>query len=518
MENFYSKLQNTQNNVSVTENGMIGYKTTSHALLDFNFKVASYRNSLEQGVEDFKEVLKEKDTYVLKYLMYLRDAREGVGERDLFRVCLKLFLESNVENKDSIVDVIVKTTPEYGRFDDLFVLFDTKYEQVVVDFIRKQIRVDCLAYKNGEPISLLAKWLPSENASSKKTRKLARHLMGKLEIEPKKYRQILSTLRSYLNVVEVKTCAGCWQEIDYNEVPSKANLKYQDAFLRHDETRRREFLSKALAGDESVKVNMGVAFPHEIVHKYGHRFGRKYDQSLEAYWKNLKPCVGLQDTIVVRDGSGSMWSTIGNTSIHALEVSTALAIYCSQFLRGAFKDKFITFSSKAQLVDLSSCGSLDSKLRKTEDYDDCSNTNIENVFNLILNTAINNQMKQEDIPSTVLIISDMEFDCCANVEDNVFVNMSAKFKAHGYELPKLVFWNVNSRTMTIPCHFNSKGVLLISGFSQNVLSMVMNGKTDPYEALVEELSKERYSQVPLVTFSTITKTNKKENVDISTFL
>lgn len=529
MENFYDKVQDTQDNVSITENGMAGYKTTKHALLDFNFKVASYRSDLNKGVEDFKEVLKEKDTYILKYLMYLRDVREGIGERDLFRVCLKEFINSNFEDKDNIIDTIIKTTPEYGRFDDLFVLFNTSYEDKVVDFIKNQLKEDLLAGPNKKPISLLAKWLPSENASSKETRARARHLMQKLNLEPKAYRQILSTLRSKLNVVEVKTCANEWDEIDYNIVPSKANLKYTNAFLKHDEARRREFLSKAFVGDKSVNVNMSVAFPHEIVHQYSKHgfFAAEFDQSLEAYWKNLKPCVGLEDTIVVRDGSGSMCSRVGNTSISALDISTALAIYCSQFLKEGFKDKFITFSAKAKLIDLSKCGSLQSKLEKTFDHDECENTNIESVFELILNTAIENNMKQEDIPSNVLIISDMEFDPAEGVKNhyfsgmnagsNVFKTMDAKFKAHGYKLPRLAFWNVNSRTTTIPCRFNENGVLLISGFSQNVLSMVMNGKTDPYEALVEELNKERYESIPLVTFSTMTKT-KKEKVDISTFL
>ena len=525
MENFYAKLQNTQNNVSITENGMQGYKHTEHTLTDFNFKVSSYRGNKQQAIDDFKEVLKEKESYVLKYLMYLRDAREGIGERDLFRVCLKEFINSTFKDKDSIVDTIIKTTPIYGRYDDLFIFVGTKYEDLMCDYIKTQLKKDCLDYKNNKSISLLAKWMPSENASSKETKELAKLFRTKLGLTERNYRRILSTLREYLDVVEVKTCANDWDKIDYNKVPSKANLKYMNAFLRHDESRRREFLSKVLSHDKSVKVNMSVAFPHEIVAKWS----TIYDQSLEAYWNNLKPCVGLKDTIVVRDGSGSMLSRIPNTNIKALDVSTALAIYCSQFLNDAFKDKFITFSAEAELIDLSNCGSLDSKLRLTYKEADCSNTNIENVFELILNTAVENNMKQEDIPSTVLIISDMEFDPSyasnrfywnsgMNASSNVFKTMSAKFKAHGYTLPKLAFWNVNARTGTIPCKYNENGVLLISGFSQNVLSMVMNGETDPYQALIKELNKERYNDISLINFTTKTTQNKKIKEDISTLL
>ena len=530
-KNFYDELKANQDNVSVTENGMTGYKTTRHALADFNFKVASYRTDKSAALKDFREVLKEGEKYTLKYLFYLRDAREGIGERDLFKVCIKELLQSDVNSKDEIIRVVIEQTPEYGRWDDLWIFLDTKYQELVVKAIKDTLKADFANYKAGKSISLLAKWLPSENASSKKTKALANLLIKELGTTPREYRKTLTTLRAYLDVTEVKTCGNDWEGIDYNKVPSKANLKYKNAFLAHDEERRREFLSKALVGDTTVKVHMSVGFPHDIVHKYtggGERVRGGYDQSLEAYWKNLKPCVGLADTIVVRDGSGSMCSRVGNTEVTAMDISTALAIYCSQFLEGSFKDKFITFSSRAQLVDLSKAGSLESKLNTTYRYGDCSNTNIENVFQLILDTVTEanrgKTLEDEDwcdVPSTVLIISDMEFDPSRssgswygggfNAGANVFKVMDQKFKAAGYKLPKLAFWNVNSRTGTIPCTYNENGVLLISGFSQNVLSMVMNGKTDPYDALIEELNKERYEAIPLVSFGGVGSVNVRKS-------
>lgn len=520
--NFYGKMQDVKENVSYTENGMEGYKHTDHALVDFNFKVASYRTSKGQAVTDFKKVLNEKEKYTLKYLMYLRDAREGIGERDLFRTTMLELLKSNVDNKDEIVSTLIAQTPEYGRWDDLWVLLDTEYKSEVINAVKIQLASDMkkLVESKGEhteSISLLGKWMPSENASSQNTKRLAHLFIKELGATPRSYRKMLSALRGRLNIVETLACANEWAKIDYNTVPSKANLKYKNAFLAHDEERRRTFLSKAISGDKEVKVHMSVGFPHEIVHDYGRGYRIEYDQSLEAYWKNLKPCVGLKDTIVVRDGSGSMTSTVGGTNVSAMDISTALAIYCSQFLSGSFKDKFITFSSQAHLVDLSGCGSLKSKLERTYKEGDCSNTNIQNVFELILKTAWESGMKPEEMPSTVLVISDMEFDpstdsrswysCGMNAGSNVFKVMDQKFRAAGYKLPKLAFWNVNSRTTTIPCKFNENGVLLISGFSQNVLSMVMNGKTDPYDALIEELDAERYALIPLVTFNGTSSTS-----------
>lgn len=529
MSDFYGKIKNTVDNVSATENGMTGYKTTNHALLDFNFKVSSFRSQTEAEIlKEFKKIIAENEQYVLKYLFYLRDAREGIGERKLFRVCLKELLKANFENKDEIINQAIYYIAEYGRYDDLMIFMDTAYENVVVSAIKKQLKEDFANYKANKPISLLAKWLPSANAS-KTTRKLALKLIDALGTNERMYRRTLSALRGYSNVIETKMCAKEWDKIDYNAVPSKANIKYANAFLKNDEKRRRDYLSKLAAGDKSVHINSSVNFPHDIVAKYG-LYGRNYREDMEQLWKALKPCEGLKDTIVVRDGSGSMKARIGNSNVSALEVSTALAIYCSQYTQSEFKDKFITFSKEAKIVDLSKAGSLRTKLNICVKEADCSNTDLENVFDLILKTAVDNQMKPEEIPSTVLVISDMEFDPSHesigwygnghNFSSNIIDSVARKFKAHGYTLPKLAFWNVASRTGTIPCKTNENGVVLISGFSQNVLSMVMNGKTDPYEALVEELNKKRYEPVPLLKFTQNISTTKRttKQVDVPDFL
>lgn len=513
MKNFYEEMTATQDNVSVTENGMIGYKTTYHDLLDFNFKVSSYRNDIDAGIKDFKKVLANKEQYALKYLFYLRDIREGIGERKLFRECLKEFVNNaNIENKNEVIDIIINETSEFGRFDDLFVLLDTKYADKVFAKCKEQLLADYENYNKGKTISLLAKWMPSVNSSAK-TRQAALKFVKYFNTTEKEYRKMLSTLRKHLKIVEIQMCEKKFNEIDYNAVPSKANLKYNDAFLRNDEARRREFLNKLVVGDKTVKINSSVNFPHEIVAKYiGSWYHESYNEGLEQLWKNLKPCEGLKDTIVVRDGSCSMCCRIGHTNVSALQVSTALAIYCSQYTNDAFKDKFITFSRYAELIDLSRCGSLYSKIQECYDKDDCSNTDLANVFNLILRTAVDHNMKQEDIPSTVLVVSDMEFDGNAfNGEKNVIEQAGEKFAAHGYKLPKLAFWNVNSRTGTIPVKQNENGVTLISGFSQNVLSMVMNEETDPYQALLKELSKERYEKIPLINYCNSTKNVVKYN-------
>ena len=481
-------------NKSITENGAVGYKTTGKAILDFNFKIASYRSKSEKEIlNDFKDVWFENKELALKFLFYVRDIREGVGERKLFRTILPE-IAYTLDNR--VFDWVM----EYGRADDLFVFFNTELEKQMIEFVKTKLLEDTNNYQKNKPVSLLAKWMPSINTSSKETRNLAKKFIKAFEIDDKTYRKMLSGLRKYLDVIERKCCANEWDKIDYSKVPSQANLKYKDAFLKHDLERRQSYLGKLEKGE--TKINASVTFPHDIVNKYGSHNGwycptLKYDATLEQMWKALPDYVKEDNnTLVIRDGSGSMTCNVGGTNVTALDVSTALAIYFSERASGDFKNKFITFSSRPKFIDLSTRETLKDKLIKCYAEDDCSNTNIEKTFDLVLSVAVKNNLKQEEIPN-LLIISDMEFDSCVYCNSNLFETIRSKFRKVGYELPKLTFWNVNSRTGTIPVIKNQLGVALVSGFSPAITKMVLNGETDPYKALVKEITSERYSQITL---------------------
>lgn len=356
---------------------------------------------------------------------------------------------------------------------------------------------------NKQPISLLAKWLPSPTTSSKQTRELAKIIYHYLGWDEKRYRRTLAELRKYLDVVECKMSAKEWDKINYSTVPSNANVRYSKAFMRNDTERRQAYLESLVKGE--TKINAGVLFPHDVVHKYSRWSGRyvnPYDEALEQMWKSLKDMGGIHNTIVVADGSGSMTTTVDNaSSVTALEAANALAIYCGERCSGEFKDKYITFSSRPQLVNFANANSLHDKLEIALRHSEVADTNIEAVFNLILTTAINNNMTQDEIPQNILIISDMEFNACVcdnshrRVKTTLFDNIAKKYAKYGYKLPRLVFWNVNSRTGTIPVKQNDMGVALVSGFSVNVLKLVMSGELDPYKLLVNMLNGERYNAV-----------------------
>ena len=512
---FLEKVQKTLDqenpNVSVTENGAIGYKTTGKALLDLNFALSSMRNMDNDEIwTKFLKAFNENPALAIVWLFFARDARGGCGERRTFRVIFERLAYENTKLALNLLPLI----PEYGRWDDLIWLYD--HEQSIPvrmnieKLLKQQLDDDYDAYLKGKPITLLAKWMPSLNTSSKDTKRVANNLRLGFGWSPKYYRVRLSSLRKHLGVVERTISAGKWDKIDYESVPSKAGLLYRGAFFRHDQDRYEKYLTNVKEG--KANMNADVLFPYEIVHAYmdTDRWDDKtipYDETLELKWKNLPNSVAEDNgTLVVVDGSGSMSSKVGNTSVTCHDVARSLGIYFAEHLTGAFKNAFITFSANPKLVKFNGVESLKSKIDILADEDECSNTNIERTFDLILKTAVDNHMKQEEIPANILIVSDMEFDATTRSYDwhtgysstfdkSLFDEIGERWNAAGYKLPRLVFWNVCSRTGTIPVKENEIGVALVSGFSPMIADMVMSGELDPYKVLVNKLHDPRYENV-----------------------
>lgn len=491
-------------NQSVTENGALGFRTSGKELVDFNFGIASMRNSSEEEIKGkFLKVWNEEPFLALRMIFFARDCREGLGERRLARICLR---EIGELQPDSLIKNL-HLIPEYGRWDDVTSLIgiNNKINEEIFKLINNQLLEDIDGLTEGKPISLLGKWLPSENASSAKTKTLAKQVRKGLNMNSKSYRQLLSKLRKHINIVERQMCAKEWDSIDYEKVPSIANIRYRNCFLRNDETRRREFLGALQNGE--AKINASVSTPVDIVGAYNHgdyHRIREIDETLEEMWKNLSE-VEVSNTLVVADGSGSMtWHSQGN--ITPLAVANALAIYTAERNKG-FEGQFMTFGRDPQFVSINHLNTLKDKINLVNEYDDCGNTDIEKVFRVILETAKSNNYKQEDLPERVLIISDMEFDSGMYFGSNKYENPSGQkqlfteiqegYEAEGFKLPKLVFWNVASRTGTIPVRENDLGVGLVSGFSQQILKMVMSDKLDPFEIIVEQLLSERYEPIHL---------------------
>jgi hypothetical protein len=493
-----------RNEKALTENGAIAYKTSGKALLDLNFNVASYRGEDKHTIyEDFIKAFDENDDIAIKWLFFTRDIRGGLGERQLFRSILTSLVDK-FEWSDKL-ERLFSYISEYGRWDDLLIVFntkETKAQKFVSDLLKTQLQKDSVDMAAKKSISLCAKWLPSESATSIERKHLARKLATLWGISFKEYRKKLSELRNYIDVTEIKTSSKKWGEINYEKVPSKANLKYRAAFYRHDGDRFKEYLDAVERGEK--KINSATNFPHDIVHLYtasSRSFNVRAsneDAAIEQLWKAL-PTYELSNTLVVADGSGSMTCPIDDTSkVMALDVANALAIYCSERNAEPYRNKYITFSDNPKYVEFKETDSLYEKLRIAFHHNEVASTNIEKVFQIILNTAINNRLTQEEFVKNILIISDMEFNEATvrnSVDDTLFNNLKIEYSKYNYLLPRLIFWNVNSRTKTIPVQENKNGVTLVSGFSPHILKMVLSDNLDPYGVLLEILNSERYKKI-----------------------
>jgi hypothetical protein len=493
-----------KNELVLSNNGAVMHATTGKALLDLNFSVSSLRNASDADiVKKFTSAWFENPVLAVKWMFFARDIRGGMGERRLFRICFNWL----AAQKPDAAKKLLKLVPEYGRWDDLWMSGLTgDVWSSVVDLIADAISSDLKKVDEGKPVSLLAKWLPSINTSSPKTKALASKIAFDLGMNERTYRKTLSKLRAASHVVEVDISANKWNEIDYNHVPSLANLKYKNAFERHDATRRRKWLEALKSGDTSVKINSSAAFPCDIVHKYEseHRSCRRRsfteDIALEEMWKALPDYVAGESgrTLCVCDSSGSMTCPVGSGSISALDVCFSLGIYTSEKLSGPFKDKYISFSYSPKWIDMSNCKTLADKLSLSYSSAEVSNTDLEKTLKLVLDAAVNNNLKQEDLPSTILIISDMHFDygVRGSKSKTLMSNIDQMYKDAGYTLPRIAWWNVTgSSTTVIPVQQMDNGCALVSGFSPTVMKMILSEKIDPFEALVDTLSTARYSSI-----------------------
>lgn len=463
---------------ALTENGDKAYATSGSYCLDFFSLAGGFRHKYANLFNLYLKAFYEDKLLAIKLLFYLRDIQGGLGERNSFRFILNFLANLHPE----VIKQVIEYIPKYGRFDDLFVLFNTPIEKDILEFIKNQLNEDLNNFENDKAISLLIKWLPSINTSSSGSRDLAKKMSEYLGYTSEQYRKTLAKLRKG-RVLEVYLTNKDYS-FDYSKQPSQAMFKYQKAFQRNDNDRYMNFVNQA---EEKKNLNTTTLFPYQIVKKIReYKLTKAEKKILDVTWNNIERSETKSKTIVVLDGSGSMY--YNNGAIKAIDIATSLAILFSEELTGPYKNTFITFSSKPQLVQLKSKTICD-KVKEAFIYNKAENTNVTKVYDLILNTAVNKKISQEDLPERIVIISDMEFDQCINGM-STFESAKEKFINAGYRLPELVFWNVEARNIYLPVTQNEANVKLVSGASKNIITMIANNKAlDPYDYMMNILRK-----------------------------
>lgn len=451
--------------IAQTENGAATNQTTLKKTLDFFFLAGASRG--KDITQVFNAALAEDAKLAARILLWTRDAREGAGERQTFRDLLEF-----LATKDSrLAARLLKCVPELGRWDDVVHFVENEH---LGDLACKLI-AQGLKAKNG----LTAKWAPRKGAA-------ARLLREHLHLSPKQYRKLIVELS---NTVEQLMCAQKWKAIEYEKVPSVAAARYQAAFALHDPTGYKRYRDSLVKG--TTKINASAIFPYDVIK------GVKHGDSTVAnqQWKALPNFMaGSKERILpVVDVSGSMEMANVSPGTTALDVAISLGLYISERNEGPFKDFFMTFSGTPELQHLK--GTLAQRYDQLLRSHWGMNTDIEAVFDIILSSATGNRVKPDDMPTKILIISDMEFDCVRGGRSlTIYEDIKRKYAEAGYTLPTIIFWNLNGRVGNMPVTFDQNGTALISGFSPSILTSVMAGENvDPVQIMLKTVMSDRYA-------------------------
>ena len=455
-----------------TQNGMKARKSTANACVDLFYNIGASRG--KNIVPQFTAAYVENSDLALRIAQWARDARGGSGERELFRQILSHLETSNPEDASRLMVKI----PEVGRYDDLLV-FKTKPLKAKAFTILG----DALRSQNG----LAAKWTPRKG-------EVAREIREFFGMTPKQYRKSLVALTS---VVETQMCAQSWDSINYSHVPSVAHARYKKAFGRHGTT-YAEYVTKLVKGEAGVKINAGAVFPYDVLKGHIGGYGRSTWSKTEldviqAQWDALPNFIGDANVLPMVDSSGSMTCTAGKSgSLTCLEVAISLGLYFADKNKGKFKDTFLTFSRTPKLVNLK--GNINQKIDQMN-TGEVANTNLNAAFDLILKTALTNNVPQAEMPETLVIFSDMQFDQGVDHDDSAIEMIARKYKDAGYELSKVVFWNLNAAYGNSPVKFDKRGTALVSGFSPAVATGILSGNMDdfsPEAIMLKTVMKDRY--------------------------
>jgi len=465
---------NTEN-VTRTENGMLTNPTTLNSCVDLFFSIGSMRGKDESTLHRlFSESYNENPLIAMKILFWVRDVRGGSGERKVFRDILSWLVLNHPQSVSDNIHLI----PEYGRWDDVLTLVGTPLETEMFSLIKT-----ALSNMDG----LCAKWMPRKGDIANRLRKM-------FGLTPKQYRKMLVNLT---NVVETKMCAKDWESIDYSKLPSLASSRYQNTFQRNDTKRYEEYKDKLLNGE--VKVNASTLYPYDVIKSL------KYGGDLvvcEKQWESLPNYMVDSDERIlpVVDVSGSMDCNVGdNPNLTCIDIAISLGMYISERNEGIYKNMFITFSEHPEIQYIKG-DNLKERCRNLVRSDWGYSTNFMKVFTLILEQVVNNNVSEDQMPTKIIVLSDMEFNVADNTYDyTAYGNIKRIYEEKGYSLPEIVFWNLNARGGNFPVEYNNNGTALVSGFSPSILKSILNCEDlTPMKVMLDTIGSERYNNIKIV--------------------
>lgn len=453
-----------------TENGMKALKSSTSACVDLFFKIGASRG--KDILKDFVAAYVENRELTLRIAQWARDVRGGSGERQLFKDILV-----HLEQRDpDAAKTLLAKVPLIGRWDDIFAFKTSEMKSAAYTMLG-----DALREKNG----LAAKWTPRQGPLAVELRKF-------FGMSPKFYRKSLVEMTK---VVEQQMCAKEWDEINFSHVPSVAHARYKKAFIRNT-PKYKEYVEELTKDPKDrivdVKINAGAVYPYDVLKGViPGGFLRNVDKNsdkteldvITAQWNALENFVGDANILPMIDVSGSMCVPIGGFTgkgtpgLNCLHVAVSLGLYCADKNTGKFKDTFLTFSGTPELLNLK--GDIIDKVNQITTSTWAMNTDIGAAINLVLKTAINGNVPQSEMPKMLLILSDMQFDQCVEFDETAMWIIEKKFSDAGYEMPAIVFWNLNAKD-NVPVKANAKKVALVSGFSPSIMKSILSADSEKF--------------------------------------
>ena len=463
---------------ALTENGMVTNSSSLNDCVNLFFQIGAMRGQDKTRlINMFVKAYEQDSLTAMRILFWARDVRGGAGERQIFKDIVRYLANNRTETMRKNLSLI----SEFGRWDDLLTFIGTPLETEVLMLIDS-------ALKNGN--GLVAKWMPRPNVNNREKKRQASTLRKYLGLTPGAYRKMLSESST---TVEQLMCANEFGKINYSHVPSRAMSDYMRAFGKRDGARFTAFIESVKKGD--VKINAGAVYPYDIVKNLRHGSSSGAD----AQWNALPNFLenNNEQFLPVVDVSGSMGCAAGNNpNVTCMDVAISLGLYISERNEGAFKDTFMTFSDSPQLQVLK--GSLSERYSQLSRADWDMSTNIERVFTTILESAVRNNVPESEMPTMILILSDMEFNqgTRGNWNKTAQEIFESKYADAGYKMPKIVYWNIHARNDNFPVQFNKEGVSLVSGFSPSLLTNLLSGEDlTPLSMMMKVVSSERYAPV-----------------------
>lgn len=477
---------------TLTTNGGVSLMTTENCFVDF---FMMFVRGIDTDVINkyLTECWNIDPVKTVALIFHARDRKNGKKEKNISNRAM-IWLKHNKCNtyRKNLYTYITK----YGSWKDIMYI-STKHSRndFEINTIATQLLndKDCIQRGDHKNVSLCAKWASSEgdkyDINFHIAHKIALSLYPDDEDIMKKYRkEILVPLRKKIDIVETYMSSNRWNEIKYENVPAVATKRLKKVFQKHDPEGYAQYLNDVAKG--AKKINITGILPHELVKFYIE--GNEYNETIEQQWKailkNIKDEGILSNMLAIVDVSGSM---INNSSVKPIEPAIALGILISECNEGLFHNKIISFDSKPEIFDIKGDNLFEKVKNIRYNLSAGTSTNFEGTFDLLLNMGKMFDVKPEQMPKKVIVLSDMQFDEASDTDTNEYTIHECiinKYKDTIYKPPQFIYWNLSSsHDETFPVKAVSSNVAMISGFSEQLLKVFMNNNDFNANSIVDEI-------------------------------